>query len=45
MSIDTSTKGSAPAPTVSIADVDKASRAEGQGLGMVSQDAVRETDD
>ena len=33
VAIDTSTKASAPKPTVSIDDVDKASRAEGQAPG------------
>nr|XP_018259792.1 uncharacterized protein I303_07863 [Kwoniella dejecticola CBS 10117]OBR81950.1 transmembrane protein [Kwoniella dejecticola CBS 10117] len=33
VTIDTSTSKSAPVPTVSLADVDKASKAEGQGAG------------
>ncbi|WWC72638.1 uncharacterized protein I206_106602 [Kwoniella pini CBS 10737] len=33
VTIDTSTSKSAPIPTVSLADVDRASRAEGQGAG------------
>ncbi|WWD07266.1 hypothetical protein V865_005363 [Kwoniella europaea PYCC6329] len=33
VTIDTSTGKSAPAPTVTLADVDKASKAEGQGVG------------
>lgn len=36
VAIDTSGKAAAPIPTISIADVDKASRAEGQEVGGVS---------
>lgn len=36
VTIDTSAQESIPTPTVSIQDVDKASRAEGQAVGAVS---------